>query len=65
MFINILTCLLDISNLKIQSAIKKSKDKTKTHKSIGILDDIEIVFLHYKTKEEALENGMKKKLQKT
>ncbi len=37
------------------------KKRNHTDKPIGILDDVEIVFLHYKTKEEALEKWNRRK----
>lgn len=37
------------------------KRRNQTDKPIGILDDVEIVFLHYKTKEEAEEKWNRRK----
>ncbi len=37
------------------------KKRNQTDKPIGILDDVEIVFLHYKTKEEAEEKWNRRK----
>ncbi len=37
------------------------KNRNQTDKPIGILDDVEIVFLHYKTKEEAEEKWNRRK----
>ena len=37
------------------------KRRNQTDKPIGILDDVEIVFLHYKTREEALEKWNRRK----
>lgn len=37
------------------------KKRGQTEKPIGILDDVEIVFLHYKTKEEAEEKWNRRK----
>lgn len=37
------------------------KKRNQTDKPIGILDDVEIVFLHYKTKEEAAEKWNRRK----
>lgn len=37
------------------------KKRNQTNKPIGILDDVEIVFLHYKTKEEAEEKWNRRK----
>lgn len=37
------------------------KKRNQTDKPIGILDDVEIVFLHYKTKEEAKEKWDRRK----
>lgn len=37
------------------------KKRKQTDKPIGILDDVEIVFLHYKTKEEAEEKWNRRK----
>lgn len=37
------------------------KKRNQTEKPIGILDDVEIVFLHYKTKEEAEEKWNRRK----
>ena len=37
------------------------KKRNQTDKPIGILDDVEIVFLHYKTKEEAKEKWNRRK----
>lgn len=37
------------------------KKRNQTDKPIGVLDDVEIVFLHYKTKEEAKEKWDRRK----
>lgn len=37
------------------------KSRNQTDKPIGILDDVEIVFLHYKSQEEALEKWNRRK----
>lgn len=37
------------------------KDHNQTDKPIGILDDVEIIFLHYKTEEEAYEKWNRRK----
>ncbi len=37
------------------------KTRNQTDKPIGILDDVEIVFLHYKSQEEALEKWNRRK----
>lgn len=37
------------------------KRRNQTDKPIGIIDDVEIVFLHYKTKEEATEKWNRRK----
>lgn len=37
------------------------KKRNQTDKPIGILDDVEIIFLHYKTKEEAEEKWNRRK----
>lgn len=37
------------------------KKRNQTEKPIGVLDDVEIVFLHYKTKEEAEEKWNRRK----
>lgn len=37
------------------------KKRNQTDKPVGILDDVEIVFLHYKTKEEAAEKWNRRK----
>ncbi|WP_287622101.1 DUF1919 domain-containing protein [Parabacteroides sp.] len=40
---------------------KELERKGQTHCPIGVIDDIEIVFLHYKTPEEALEKWTRRK----
>ncbi len=45
-------------NSKYYEELKK---RNQTDKPIGILDDVEIVFLHYKTKEEAEEKWNRRK----
>ena len=40
---------------------EKIKERNQTDKPIGILNDVEIVFLHYKTKEEAEEKWNRRK----
>lgn len=42
-------------NPKESKYYEEIKKRNQTDKPIGILDDVEIVFLHYKTKEEAEE----------
>lgn len=37
------------------------KERRQTDKPIGVLDDVEIIFLHYKTKEEAAEKWNRRK----
>ena len=37
------------------------KERNQTDKPVGLLDDVEIVFLHYKSQEEALEKWNRRK----
>lgn len=49
---------IDASESKYFNELKR---RNQTEKPIGILDDVEIVFLHYKTKEEAKEKWDRRK----
>lgn len=48
-------------NPKESKYYEEIKRRNQTDKPIGILDDVEIVFLHYKTKEEAEEKWNRRK----
>ncbi|MBQ8762698.1 MAG: DUF1919 domain-containing protein [Clostridia bacterium] len=49
---------IEVKNSKYYEELKK---RNQTEKPIGVLDDVEIVFLHYKTREEAKEKWERRK----
>lgn len=57
-YLNTPLCFIKPEESKYYEEIKK---RNQTEKPIGILDDVEIVFLHYKTKEEAEEKWNRRK----
>lgn len=50
---------IDAEDSKYYDELKK---RNQTDKPIGVIDDVEIVFLHYKTEEEAKEKWDRRKL---
>ncbi len=52
---------LEFINAEESKYYEELKKRNQTNKPIGIIDDVEIVFLHYKTKEEAKEKWERRK----
>ena len=57
-YLNIPLKFISASQSKYYEELKK---RGQTEKVIGVLDDVEIVFLHYKSEEEALEKWNRRK----
>ena len=57
-YLNTPLCFISPEDSKYYEEIKR---RNQADKPIGILDDVEIVFLHYKTKEEAKEKWNRRK----
>ncbi len=52
---------LEFINPEESKYFEELRNRKQTDKPIGILDDVEIVFLHYKSQEEALEKWNRRK----